>query len=330
MLPIDSIDLIEALQRHSIPAVAAIVPGEGGLPKIQITTPHGDADIYLHGAQVTSWKPSGQWSGQGSGSHSEDVLFLSRQSRWEDGRAIRGGIPVCFPWFRSKADDSKAPAHGFARTRAWGLLGIEQEAEAVVVTLQLEGDEHTRAWWPHEFRATLSITVGAQLTLALTVENKGSGPFTFEQALHSYFHVGDVSRVRVEGLAGTPYLDNNEGNREKTQRGPVAIDGPTDNAYLASVTPLTLDDPLLGRRIQTVKSGSRTTVVWNPWQQAAAALADLGDEEWRAMCCVEAANILANAVTLAPGQAHTMSAALSVAPLETAAGDAGPDSRNNA
>ncbi len=306
---------IKALRHYAIDGVAAIAPGEGGLPRIRITTPEAEADIYLHGAQVTSWKPRSTPGAHPSGF--EEVLFLSQHSRWEPGRAIRGGIPVCFPWFRGKADDLKAPAHGFARTRAWNLLGIEQNTEAVVVALQLESDEHTRRWWPYEFRATLGITVGARLGLALTVENTGSEPLRFEEALHTYFRVSDVSKVWVEGLDGTAYLDNNAGNSEKRQAGSVAISGPTDNAYLAITMPLTLHDPLAGRRLQTFKSGSRTTVVWNPWQEAAAALADLGDEEWRTMCCVEAANILSDAVTLAPGAAHTMSATLSVAPLET-------------
>ncbi len=302
-------DDFEALQQHSLPGVAAIVRGEGGLPKIRINTPQAQADIYLHGAQVTSFKPAGQPAG------AEEVLFLSRHSRWEAGRAIRGGIPVCFPWFRAKADNPEAPAHGFARTRAWRLQSISQGDQAVTVTLRLDSDEQTRRWWPHDFRATLSIGVEAQLTLALTVENTGSGSLTFEQALHTYFRVGDVRQLQVEGLDGTRCLDNNDGNRESIQRGPVVFSGPTDNAYPATQTPVTLHDPALGRRLQTVKSGSKTTVVWNPWQQAAAALVDLGNDEWQTMSCVEAANILSDAVTLAPGETHTLSAALSVLPL---------------
>ena len=303
------IQTLEALQQHSIPGVAAIVPGEGGLPKIRVTTLQAEADIYLHGAQVTSWKPSRR--PVATPADAEEVLFLSQHSRWESGRAIRGGIPVCFPWFRAKADNPKAPAHGFARISVWTLLGITEAADAVTVTLQLSSDDQTRAWWPHDFSATLAIGVGAQLTLALTVRNTGSQPFTFEQALHTYFRVGDAHQVRVEGLDDTRYLDNNHSNREKTQQGAVAIAGPTDNAYLATTTSLTLRDPVLGRHLVTAKSGSQTTVIWNPWQLAAAALADLGDEEWQTMCCVEAANILSDAVTLAPGASHTMSAALS-------------------
>lgn len=289
--------------RFAIPAVVKIVAGNGGLPKVQITSPVASAEIYLHGAQLTSWRPAG----------SEEVIFLSEQSRWEEGRAIRGGIPVCFPWFRAKADDPKAPAHGFARTRIWQLESLAQEEDSVVVTLATESDEESRKWWPYEFRLAHRITVGAALKLELIVFNAGAIPFRFEEALHTYNRVGDTGKLRIAGLGQVTFLDNRDGNLAKLQAGDVLLAQATDNAYIDTQNAVEIIDPTLRRRIRLEKQGSLTTVIWNPWSNGAAALADLGDDEWRQMACVEASNILGNAVTLAPGEEHTMTATLCVA-----------------
>jgi len=289
-------------ERYAMPGMVQIVAGEGHLPKVLITAPAASAEIYLHGAQLTSWRPAG----------SEEVIFLSRHSRWEDGRAIRGGIPVCFPWFRGKADDPHAPAHGFVRTKSWELTSITQEQESVIATLETKCDEASRRWWPHEFRIVHRISVGSELKLELAVTNMEATPLTFEEALHTYYQVGDVEKTRVSGLDATHYLDNMDGNREKVQSGEILMTGPTDNAYLNTRDALELVDPLLRRRIQIEKKNSNTTVVWNPWQEGAKKLADLGDEEWRTMACVEGSNILGNAVALAPGETHTLEVTMRV------------------
>jgi glucose-6-phosphate 1-epimerase len=300
----DSLSRIDDLNRRfGIPGVAQVLNGKSGLPKLRVTTESATAEIYLHGAQATQWQPAG----------AEDVIFLSEHSHWEDGRAIRGGIPVCFPWFRGKADDPKAPAHGFVRTREWRLDAvIAGEDRSVIAVFSTESDESTRRWWPHEFRLVHRIAIDRSLHLELTVTNAGTSPLSFEEALHTYFRVGDVENVRVRGLDGVAYLDNTDGNREKTQPGDVVFAAPTDNAYLNTQGAAELIDPSLRRTLRTDKKNSATTVVWNPWQQGAAALSDLGDDEWRRMACVEASNILGAAVTLSPGEQHTMRATLSV------------------
>ena len=294
---------MDALNRSlEIPGIAQVVSGNGALAKLCVTTPSAAAEIYLHGAQVTSWRPNG----------AAEVLFLSEQSHWQHGRAIRGGIPICFPWFRAKADNPNAPAHGFVRTREWQLDSVTaNEDGSMIAELSTESDESTRRWWPHEFRIVYRITTGKALHLELTVTNLGSSPFVFEEALHTYFRVGAAEGVRVRGLDQVAYLDNTDGNREKVQSGDVVLAGPTDNAYLDTQGALELIDPALRRILRTEKEGSATTVVWNPWRQGAASLADLGDDEWRQMACVEASNILQAAVSLAPGEEHTMSATLS-------------------
>jgi len=291
--------------RFGIPGIAEVIAGNGGLPKVCVTTPSASAEIYLHGAQVTSWRPAG----------AEEAIFLSEHSRWEDGRAIRGGIPICFPWFRAKADDPQAPAHGFVRTREWRLDAVTAEGNGdVIVSCSTESDDSTRRWWPHEFRLVHRVTVGGTLGLELTATNTGTTPLSFEEALHTYFRVGDVRNVRAHGLDRVTYLDNTEGNREKIQSGDLVFSGAMDSAYLDAHGAVALVDPDLHRTLKTEKENSATTVVWNPWQQGAAALSDLGDDEWRTMACVEASNILGSTVKLAPSQQHTVRATLSLVP----------------
>jgi glucose-6-phosphate 1-epimerase len=303
----DDLARIAALNHlFGIPGIAEIVAGNGGLAKVRVTTTAASAEIYLHGAQVTSWRPAG----------AEEAIFLSKHSRWEDGRAIRGGIPICFPWFRAKADDPKAPAHGFARAREWRLESIAAENDGtVVVTCATESDESTRRWWPHDFRLAHRITIGSALRLELTATNTGATPLSFEEALHTYFLVGEAAQARVRGLDQTRYLDNTDANREMNQIGDAIFSGATDKAYVDAHGAVELVDPVLRRTLRTEKENSATTVVWNPWQQGAAALADLGDDEWRTMACVEASNILGAAVRLELGLQHTMRATLSIVPV---------------
>jgi len=296
---------MEQLNREfAIPGVVRIARGNGSLPKILIETKAATAEIYLYGAQVTSWVPAG----------ADEVLFVSEKSHWEAGRAIRGGIPICFPWFRAKADDKSAPSHGFVRTKEWRVESISAQAEdSVRVCLSTESDDSTRRWWPFDFRLEYRITVGAKLRLELVMKNSGQSALRFEEALHSYFKVGDVEQVRVRGLDGAIFLDNREGNREKIQRGDVVLLKQTDNAYADANGLAEIIDPLLGRTLKTKKLGSNSTIVWNPWSDGASSMADLSEHEWRQMLCVEGGNILTSAVSLDPGQSHSMAIAICLA-----------------
>jgi glucose-6-phosphate 1-epimerase len=288
-----------------IPGVARISEGSGGLPLVQITGAFGEGEMYLHGAHVTSWKPAGN----------EEVLFVSTKSRWEEGQAIRGGIPICFPWFRAKSDDPHAPAHGFVRTKMWQLESIVEvengeNENAVAVTMFTQSDEHTRKWWPGEFRLVHRVTFGSELRLELVCKNTGTAPFRFEEALHTYNRIANIQDVRLQGLDGVSYLDNTESNKEKTQRGDVIIASPTDSAYCNTQNEVDLLDANKKRQIRLRKEHSLSTVVWNPWNEGAARLQDLGDGEWKQFLCVEASNILDAAIHLAPGEEHRMVAVL--------------------
>jgi len=295
--PIDELN-----RRFGIPSVVAVLSGNGGLPKISVTAPWAAAEIYLHGAHLTSWQPV----------NTQEVLFLSEHSSWQSGRAIRGGVPICFPWFRSRADDPSAPAHGVVRTKEWQLESVRVDGESVVVLCSTEDDQSTHRWWPYAFRLVDTLSIGKSLRLELKVTNTGQVPFRFEEALHTYFRVSHAEQVRIHGLDQITYLDNVDGNHRKSQSGDLTFMAKTDNAYINVHGPAELIDPTWRRRMRTEKVNSATTVVWNPWQEGAASLADLGKEEWRQFACVEASNILDSAILVAPGQEHTMQATISV------------------
>ncbi len=300
-----ALQFAELEQRFGIPAIAQVCQGNGGLPRVTISSSHGQGEMYLYGAHVTSWRPADH----------DEVIFLSTKSLWQEGHAIRGGIPICFPWFRAKADDPHAPAHGVVRTKMWQLESIVENDAGVAVTMFTESDEQSRRWWPGEFRLTHRATFGSELRLELTCSNTGTTRLRFEEALHTYNRVADVAHVRLQGLDGVRFRDNTDSNKEKKQLGDVVIASETDNAFLDTRGAVDLVDPELHRRIRLEKANSLTTVVWNPWRDGAAKLQDLGDGEWRQFLCVEASNIMEAAVTLEPGEKHTITAVLSVTKL---------------
>ena len=286
----------DTVRRMEIPGIVEIVEGNGGLPKVRITSPTCAGEMYLDGAHITSWRPAGR----------EEVLFLSRQSRWEDGHAIRGGIPICFPWFAHKADNPQAPDHGFVRTKAWRLDSIADSAGEVIVSMSTESDETTKKWWPADFGLVFRAAFGKELSLELVVTNTGRTSLCFEEALHAYFRVGSIEVARARIPDALRYIDKTDSHRTKTQFGDIMLASETDRVYLDTRDEIELEDPVLQRRVRVAKENSRTTVVWNPWTQKAHSLADFGDDEWLQMFCIEPSNVSGFAVDLAPGQQHTM------------------------
>jgi len=265
---------------------------------ITLETPRAEARVALQGAHVTHWQPRG----------AEPVLFMSPRSVFAPGRAIRGGVPICYPWFGARADDPGAPAHGFARIRDWQLL----ERTDTTLLLGLGSDAETRRLWPHDFRLRFRVAVGTTLELALEATNTSSAPVTIEMALHTYLRVTDVGAVTVTGLEGATYIDKVDGRaRKQAGEAPLRFDGEVDRIFLNTTATCVVDDPRLRRRLVVEKTGSATTVVWNPGPTRAAALPDLGPDAWRTMVCVETANADDDRLTLAPGAVHRMSATLS-------------------
>jgi D-hexose-6-phosphate mutarotase len=289
--------------RFGIDGLVRFEAGQEGLPRAVVTVAGSTAHAYLHGGHVTHFQPAA----------SDPVLFISPRSAFTAGRAIRGGVPVIFPWFGPHPDDPRRPDHGFARTAGWTVESVEAMAGAVALGFVLEPDETTRALWPHAFRLRYRVEIGRALELTLNVENCSSSPWTSEQALHTYLHVGDVEAASVLGLEDVTYIDKADGMARKRQgRDPVRARGLTDRVYLGTETACLVEDPVLGRRLRIDKRGSRTTVIWNPGADAARAMSDLGPEAWRSMLCVETANAADDAVRLEPGQRHEMTARIAV------------------
>jgi glucose-6-phosphate 1-epimerase len=287
-----------------VPEAVRVEAGAGGLERVSVRGAHAGAELYLQGGHLTGWQPRG----------GAPVLFLSRRAVYAPGQAIRGGVPLVFPWFGPHATDRSAPMHGFARSRPWHLLTSRPAADgAIVLELALEDDAATRALWPSRFRLRYRVTIGATLGLALEIVNTSPAPFTFESALHTYLAVGDVATVSIRGLEGTTYIDKVDAMTRKRQ-GPAALrlTGETDRVFLGTRAACVVADPSLGRRVVLDKTGSATTVVWNPGEAKAAGIADLEPDDWRHMLCVETANAADDAVTLAPGARHVMSATLRV------------------
>ena len=255
--------------------------------------------MVRQGAHVTHWQPRGR----------EPVLFMSPRSAIAPGRAIRGGIPVCFPWFGARADMPGAPAHGFARIRDWRLAEHTPASLAFI----LESDAETHRLWPHDFRLRLHVALGERLELALDVTNtSSSSTFTFEAALHTYLRVGDVGAISITGLEGAPYVDKTEGDAHKrADPGPMRLAGEADRVFPGTTATCVVDDPVLRRHLRVAKHGSATTVIWNPGPARAATLADLGPDAWRSMVCVETANAGDDRVRLPAGAVHRISTTLS-------------------
>lgn len=299
------IQAAELNQRFGIPGIAEVTEGQGGLPKVVIKTSQATGEIYLHGAHVTSWIPA----------EAHEVLFMSRNAAFQQGKAIRGGVPICFPWFGPNTSTPNAPAHGFARTRSWQLQSLEQQGGAVSVTMSLTSDERTKQWWPADFQLSYRATFGQQLALELTLTNTGLAPLFYEAALHTYYRIGDISKTSIEGLDNIHYFDKTDDNEEKIQHGPLTFSNETDRVYVDTAGDIEIVDPVLRRRITVSKQNSLTTVLWNPWWEKARTIADLGETAWPNMVCVEACNVGPFAVEVAPGQQHSMKAVTRVSAL---------------
>lgn len=278
--------------------------GPGGLTVADVANAAGRAEVALLGAHVMSFAPAGH----------KDVLWMSRESVFEIGEPIRGGIPVCWPWFGGHPSDPDKPSHGFARRLPWEVSATESlGGERTRLTLRLRDTDKTRAMWAHAFELQLVLTVGAKLSVELVATNRSSTPFTVTGALHSYFSVSHIADVSVSGLEGTAYIDTVGGaNARKVQEGAITFAAETDGVYLDTCAACVIRDPGWGRRIHVAKEGSRSTVVWNPWVAKAERMPDFGDDEYVGMLCVETANAMADAVTLAPGETHHLRATISV------------------
>jgi D-hexose-6-phosphate mutarotase len=286
-----------------IPGRVLFSEGNGDLARLQITTAWSNAEVYLHGAQITHFQKKKE----------PPVLFMSQLSRFNEGNPIRGGIPIIFPWFGSREGEA---AHGFARIQTWELREVAQLPNGAV-NLRLSLPDSPSAALFQKCSADYSITIGKTLTAELTVANLSPHQdFTFENCLHSYFAVGDINAISVTGLKGADYLDHTDNFARKTERAEhIKISQETDRIYLDTTAPVEIHDSNLQRRIRVEKSGSLSTVVWNPWVDKAEQMPDFGGDEFQKMICVESGNVAENRVTLPAGKTAALKVEISALPL---------------
>ncbi|MFN6961769.1 MAG: D-hexose-6-phosphate mutarotase [Rhodocyclaceae bacterium] len=275
---------------------AEIAPG---FIVVDVTTPFSSARIALQGAHLMTWQPKGQ----------KPVIWLSQAAKFVPGKSIRGGVPICWPWFGPHATQSGYPGHGFARTIPWLLIAAHRLPDGRVrLVFEPQFDETCRTQWPHPSSVRYTVTLGQELVVSLATTNDGNVPFTLGQALHTYFTVGDAHRIEIAGLEGCTYIDRVDGGKRKKQKGRVTIAGEVDRVYLGSRGCCGIIDPLMKRTILITSTGSRSTVVWNPGKDKAAKMGDFGRRGEERMVCVETANAADDVITLAPGETHCMSA----------------------
>lgn len=249
-------------------------------------------EVFLQGAHVARFQTQ-------SGA---ELLFLSRASHFEDGKPIRGGVPLIFPWFGAKKEDADAPMHGFARTMEWQIKGADDHS----LRLKLESSDATRARWPYDFRLEYCVAIEAEkLRLELQIHNTGAVDFEFETALHTYFQVSNARDISIDGLEGKTYLDKTQNMMRQIQRGPIQVAGEVNRIYLDSSGPITLRDGARTVRISDV-GGVKSSVVWNPFIESARTFADLGDDEWQNFVCIESGVVADDAEILPAGKCYEM------------------------
>ncbi|MFN3716222.1 MAG: dihydroxy-acid dehydratase [Thiobacillus sp.] len=300
----------DPFSKFAIPGQLQFREGAGGLIYADIDNHGGRATVCLQGAHLVSFRPKSQ---------TEPVVWVSEAARFGPGKSIRGGAPVCWPWFGAHATEASFPGHGFARTVQWEVVGSKKRSDVrTELTLRLVPTDATRKQWPHATPVTLTITVGCALEMALATTNDGDAPVTISEALHTYFQISDIGGVSVSGLENTAFYDKVADMKKSKSKNAIAFKGEVDRVYVNTPADCVIDDPGLKRRIRIAKTGSNSTVVWTPWKEKADKMGDMGGVDnsgWRNMVCVESGNAMDNVVTLAPGASHTMTVKYTVESL---------------
>ncbi|MCL5267412.1 MAG: D-hexose-6-phosphate mutarotase [Bacteroidetes bacterium] len=287
-----------------IPGKVKFNGGKGGFIFVEITRPEARAVVSTYGAHVLSFEPRGQY----------DVLWMSEKSVFEKGKPIRGGIPVCFPWFGPHESDPKKPLHGFARIIQWNVLATRVHSNGEIeLKLGITDTEETRELWPFHFKAEMTIKVGRYLDVTLESTNTGHETFSYTDALHSYFSVSDVTQIGLKGLGGRNYYDGLENGAVRRQDTTTLVVRNEENRrYFDFDGPCTIDDPGYSRKILVERRGSLVMLVWNPWLETSRGISDMHSDGYRTMICVEAVNAHDDKVVLSPGKTFSLSTRLSL------------------
>lgn len=296
------IEKLNSLYSHA--GYVTFKEGPNGFPIALLSTPHATAAITPYGAQLLSYTFA---------SDPRDLLFLSEKAIFTEGTPIRGGVPICWPWFGPDPQGQGRSDHGLARTRMWSVVSTDLLSDQECsITFELTDNPDTYVLWPHRFRLILTITVGRALTIELTTHNLGDTPMELTQALHTYFAIGDITQTKITGLEEFTYSDKTDDGAEKKEDIAISIEAETDRIYPFNGGDIVIKDESLKRNIRIACKGSKTAVVWNPWIRVCAQKADLLSEDYKKMICVETANAGDEIIVVNPHHSHTIKAIYSI------------------
>jgi glucose-6-phosphate 1-epimerase len=282
----------------------------------RVRTAEAELLLAQQGAQILSYQRDGE----------QPLIWLSPQAAYRRGQGVRGGVPICWPWFgdlrrnppavqQQYSGGTLVPFHGLVRDLDWQLLGIDSQDGAVSLAFAFDTRTQPLAGWPHAAELRLNIRLDQQLHLARDSHNLGTEPLAISQALHSYFAVSDIRQVRVTGLDGCPYVDTLQDWQRLRQQGELTFAGETDRLYLETPARLDILDPAWQRRIRLHSGGTRSAVLWNPWIDKSQRLTQFASDAWQGMLCIEHANVLEDVRVLAPGARHRLELSLDSLPL---------------
>ena len=282
-----------------------VVDGENGLQFIEIDNSLAVARIALQGAHVDWWRPK---------SSKQDVLWLSSNARYQKARSIRGGVPICWPWFGKHPTDGSFCVHGFARVIPWKLLESEQlKNGATKIVLKMLPTDTVIKQLTYSFELILTVVVGESLYLNLKTTNLSDSPFVISEGYHTYFYISDIEKIKITGLENCSYTDKIDNFNRGIEEEPIIFKKEFDRVYTNTSNDCYIEDEIFNRVITVKKSNSNSTVVWTRWQKKALAMGDMGEkDEWRRMVCLETANLLENSVVIYPKLSHSIATEYSV------------------
>ena len=296
-------DIDELNEKFGVEGEVGFMELDGDLPFITITNKYAEADICLYGAQITSFRPM----------RTTDVLWMSPYSVFEKGKAIRGGIPVCFPWFGPHGSDSALPQHGFARTSMWKVTKVDTlEKGETYVSMQLKSSEETKAYWPHDFVAEMIFVIGDSLSVTLKVTNPSDSVISYTSALHTYFNLSAIENIKIAGLANTHYENQLDGNRYVQKEELLEVSEAITRHYFDTEADCNIHDPYFKRDIRIAKEGSKCSTVWNPGAEVCEQMSDMPNDGHETFVCLETVNKINDQIDLAPGESHETTAVISV------------------
>jgi glucose-6-phosphate 1-epimerase len=274
--------------------------GREGKKTVVIKNIHSTATILLQGAQVLSYQPQGK----------ADFLWVSREASYDAANFLHGGIPICWPYFAE--GDGSGPIHGFVRSKVWQVIETKILGRGeTYIKLSISDDDSMKSIWPYKFELVLEVTVGETLSLTLTTTNKDKQKFEITQALHTYFRISNPNCIVIDGLAGCLYSDKVLNFAESVQHGNLVINEEVDRVYTKKTGAVCILDKGYPRKVTITPNGSKTVVVWNPWEKLAKTLPYFGDDEYNEMTCVETANALKDAIEILPGKSFKLSVVIS-------------------